>query len=74
MGVMGRRAIFLALSVATLVVSAARAQETLYVATGSKGANGVLYTVDPATAAFSMVGAITASDGPIGLTGWLSIH
>src|SRR4051812_20060964 len=66
---MGRRAIFLALSVTTLLVSAARAQQTLYVATGSKGANGVLYTVNPSTAAFSAVGAITTSDGAIGLTG-----
>ena len=65
---MVKRAIFFALSVAALT-SPVRAQETLYVATGSKGASGVLYTVDPLTAASTMVGPITTSAGAIGMTG-----
>jgi hypothetical protein len=68
MEVMGKRTIVFALSAAAFI-SQVCAQETLYVATGSKGANGVLYTVNPATAAFTMVGPITASTGAIGLTG-----
>jgi PEP-CTERM motif len=68
MAVMVKRAIFLALSVAALA-SAVRAQETLYVATGSKGAAGVLYTVNPFTAAFTSVGPITTGAAAIGMTG-----
>ena len=47
----------------------ARAQETLYAATGSKGAAGVLYTVDPSTSAFSAVAPILVGASPIGITG-----
>jgi hypothetical protein len=45
--------------------------ETLYVATGSGGNPGSLYTVDPATAAFSLVAPITNANGggAIGVTG-----
>jgi hypothetical protein len=68
MAFMVKRAVIFALSVATLI-SPALAQETLYVATGSKGAAGVLYTVDPLTAAFTMVAPITTGAGAIGLTG-----
>ncbi len=56
------------LSCVSMIVSA-RAQETLYVATGSKGAAGVLYTVNPLTAAFTMVGPITIGTSVIGMTG-----
>ena len=52
-----------------LVSSPVRALGTLYVATGSKGAAGVLYTVDPLTAAFTMVAPITTAAGAIGMTG-----
>jgi PEP-CTERM motif-containing protein len=68
MGVMVNRAIFLALTLAALA-SPVRGQETLYVATGSKGADGVLYTVNPFTAAFTTVGPITTGAGAIGMTG-----
>jgi hypothetical protein len=68
MAFMVKRAVILAVSLAALI-SPARAQETLYVATGSKGAAGVLYTVNPLTAAFTMVAPITTGAGAIGLTG-----
>jgi hypothetical protein len=63
-----KRIVLVALCVAG-IVSSARAQETLYAATGSKGANGVLYTVNPATAAFTAVGPILAGVTPVGVTG-----
>ena len=65
---MVNRAIFLALTLAALA-SPVRGQETLYVATGSKGADGVLYTVNPFTAAFTTVGPITTGAAAIGMTG-----
>jgi WD40 repeat protein len=65
---MVKRAILIALSLAAFAAGS-RAQETLYVATGSKGAPGVLYTVDPNTAAFSAVAPILVGGSSIGLTG-----
>ncbi|MEY2545915.1 MAG: hypothetical protein QOG48_1032 [Verrucomicrobiota bacterium] len=55
--------------VASAIVSTAHAQETLYAATGSKGADGVLYTVNPATSAFTAVAPILVGISPIGITG-----
>ncbi len=46
-----------------------QAQELLYAATGSRGVNGVLYTVDPTTAVFTQVGPILAGASPLGITG-----
>ncbi len=65
---MVKRVILIALGIASLAITV-RAQETLYAATGSKGAAGVLYTVNPVTAAFTMVAPITTSGGAIGMTG-----
>jgi hypothetical protein len=68
MVIMVKRAFILSFCLAAALVSSLPAQ-TLYVATGSKGAHGVLYTVNPATAAFTSVGPITTSTGAIGMTG-----
>lgn len=68
MSLMVMRAFFTALCLAVLTFTL-NAQQTLYVATGSKGAAGVLYTVNPSTAAFSMVAPLTTSTGVIGMTG-----
>lgn len=45
------------------------AGETLYVATGSNGVPGVLYTVDPTTAASTPVGPVLVAGLPVGMTG-----
>ena len=52
-------------------VLGANAQETLYVATGSNGVAGNLYTVDPATAVSTLVGPIVnvSGGGGLGITG-----
>jgi hypothetical protein len=63
-----KRIVLTVLGIAAVTTTALHAQ-TLYVATGSKGAAGVLYSVNPATAAFNAVGAITTGAGAIGLTG-----
>jgi hypothetical protein len=63
-----KRAVLIALCLAGLI-STSGAQETLYVATGSKGAAGVLYTVNPLTAAFTQVAPILAGGNAIGMTG-----
>jgi hypothetical protein len=68
MGIMARRAIVLSFCLAVALVSSLPGQ-TLYVATGSKGAAGVLYTVNPTTAAFSAVGPITTGAGALSMTG-----
>jgi hypothetical protein len=60
--------ILIALGFAAMT-QAVRAQETLYVANGSKGSAGILYTVNPATAAYTAVGPITTSTGALGMTG-----
>lgn len=53
-----------------LGVASADAQETLYAATGSRGVNGVLYAVNPATGASTAVAPILAPGNlPIGITG-----
>jgi hypothetical protein len=65
---MVNRLILVGLAIATLTAASLPAQ-TLYVATGSKGVNGALYTVNPTTAAFTSVGDITTSTGAIGMTG-----
>jgi hypothetical protein len=43
--------------------------EVLYCATGSNFTDGQLFTVDPATGVATLVGDITDSNGPIGITG-----
>jgi len=68
MAIMVKRAFILSFCLAAALISSLPAQ-TLYVATGSKGALGVLYTVNPTTAAFTMVAPITTSTGAIGMTG-----
>lgn len=65
---MGKRVLLIALSLAAFAC-ASRAQETFYVATGSKGAAGVLYTVNPTTAAFTAVAPILVGGSSIGMTG-----
>src|SRR5512140_820859 len=68
-----KRALF-ALALVLDTVSSARASgQTLYAATGSNGAAGKLYTVDPATAASTLVGSTTIGASAIGLTG-LAFH
>src|ERR1700686_4476231 len=58
----------LALVLSTVVVPALQAQ-TLYMATGSNGVNGQLYTVDPSTAVATLVGPILIGANPVGITG-----
>jgi hypothetical protein len=55
--------------VASLLSFAAHSQQTLYAATGSGGATGNLYIVDPATATAVTVGPILAGGLPIAITG-----
>ncbi len=64
------RMLFAALlaSAASLLTIAAHAQ-TLFAATGSNGIAGSLYTVNPATAATTLVGPLLAGALPVGLTG-----
>ena len=45
----------------------------LFVATGSNGVDGQLFTVDPATAASTLIGNIRVGTSPIGITG-LAVH
>lgn len=65
---MVKRAILIALCLVAFAFGS-RAQETLYVATGSKGAAGVLYTVNPNTAAFTAIAPILVGGSSIGMTG-----
>ena len=65
---MVKRAILILLALSAFD-PASQAAETLYVATGSKGAAGVLYTVNPNTAAFTQVAPILVGGSPIGMTG-----
>jgi hypothetical protein len=53
---------------ATLFATASNAQ-TLYAATGSNGVNGNLFTVNPATAASTLVGPILVGGAPVSITG-----
>ncbi len=52
-----------------LIVCGAASAQTLYVATGSNGVNGQLFTVNPATAAFTLVGPILEAGNPVSITG-----
>lgn len=52
-----------------LLLSFPAQSQTLYVATGSGGVTGNLYTVDPTTAAATVVGPILAGGLPIAMTG-----
>lgn len=65
---MVKRTALIAVCLAGLILSS-RAQETVYVATGSKGAAGVLYSVDPLTATYTQIAPILVGTNPIGLTG-----
>ncbi len=68
-----KRALF-ALALVLVTVSSSRASgQTLYAATGSNGAAGKLYTVDPATGASTLVGPTVIGASAIGLTG-LAVH
>src|ERR1700730_246722 len=65
------RILLLILGAGLLALSPLRAQEKIYIASGSGGVGGNLYIVDPATAATTLVGPITnlSGGGAIGLTG-----
>jgi|GEM_PF-2688487 len=65
------RTLLLILGAGLLALSPVRAQEVLYVASGSGGIAGSLYRVDPATAVTTLIGPITnaSAGGAIGLTG-----
>lgn len=60
------------LAFATLLSGLASAQ-TLYAATGSNGVAGNLFTVNPATAAATLVGPIVVGALPVSITG-LAVH
>jgi IPTL-CTERM motif len=57
---------------AAFFATASNAQ-TLFAATGSNGVNGNLFTVNPATAASTLVGAILVAGNPVSITG-LAVH
>src|ERR1700730_846232 len=65
------RILLLILGAGLLALSPLRAQEKIYIASGSGGVGAKLYIVDPATAATTLVGPITnlSGGGAIGLTG-----
>jgi hypothetical protein len=65
------------LSLAALIMAAAVAPalqaQTLYLATGSNGIDGELYTVNTSTAVATLVGPILIGASPVGITG-LAFH
>ena len=65
------RTLLLVLGAGLLGLSPVRAQEKIYIASGSTGVGGNLYIVDPGTGATTLIGPITnaAGGGAIGLTG-----
>jgi hypothetical protein len=66
--------LLIALALVLVTVSTPRATaQTLYAATGAGGVPGNLYTINPATAAATLVGPTTIGLAPIGLTG-LAFH
>jgi hypothetical protein len=69
------RRLLLVLSAGLLALSPLRGQEVIYIASGSGGIAGNLYTVDPTTAVTTLVGPITnaSGGGAIGITG-LAFH
>jgi IPTL-CTERM motif len=56
-----------------LILSGSASAQTLYAATGSNGVPGQLFTVNPATAAATLVGPILDGVTPIAITG-LAFH
>lgn len=58
-----------AAAVFALLLSGAASAQVLYVATGSNGVAGQLFTVNPATAATTLVGPILEGASPICITG-----
>jgi hypothetical protein len=56
-----------------LIACGAASAQTLYIATGSNGVNGQLFTVNPVTAAATLVGPILEGVNPISITG-LAFH
>ncbi|MFZ3320768.1 MAG: IPTL-CTERM sorting domain-containing protein [Usitatibacter sp.] len=58
-----------AAAVFALLLSGAASAQTLYVATGSNGVAGQLFSVDPTTATATLVGPILEGASPISITG-----
>jgi hypothetical protein len=56
-----------------LILFGSASAQTLYIATGSNGVPGQLFTVNPATAATTLVGPILEGVNPIAITG-LAFH
>jgi hypothetical protein len=68
-----RACIAVTLCTAAAFFATASNAQTLFAATGSNGVNGNLFTVNPATAASTLVGAILVGGNPVSITG-MAVH